>query len=272
LFTRRDDSAGTAQTVVLSYGYWHQRFGGSDSVIGRPIIVDGKAREIIGVLSKDFHFLDREDAALYLPMQWDRSKTKLGNFSFPGVARLKPGVTLAQVKADLARLVPIAVRSFPSPDGFPLSLFEKVQMNPTPRPLKQDVIGDVGNVLWVLMSSIVVVLLVACANVANLLLVRVEGRRQELAVRSALGAQREKLTAMFVRQGLWLTGLGVAIGLDSAFLTMRLVSSLLFNVSPMDPWTYILTSVCVVSIAWLACYLPSRRAAAVDPTLALRAE
>ena len=77
---------------------------------------------------------------------------------------------------------------------------------------------------------------------------------------------------MFVRQGLWLTGIGVAIGLTAAFLTMRLMSSLLFNVSPMDPGTYIITSICVVAIAWLACYLPSRRAATVDPTLALRAE
>jgi len=77
---------------------------------------------------------------------------------------------------------------------------------------------------------------------------------------------------LFVRQGLWLTGVGVAIGLISAFLTMRLMSSLLFNVSPMDAGTYIIASICVVSIAWLACYLPSRRAAAVNPTMALRAE
>ena len=80
-------------------------------------------------------------------MQFDRGKTKLGNFSYVGVARLKPGITLAQVKADMTRLIPIAMRSFPAPDGFPLSPFEKVQINPTPPPLKQDVVGDVGNVL-----------------------------------------------------------------------------------------------------------------------------
>ena len=223
LFTRRDDSPGTPQTVVLSYGYWRKRFGGSNSVIGQPIIVDGKAREIIGVLPKDFHFLDRGDAALYLPMQWDRNKTKLGNFSYPGVARLKPGVTLAQVKADMARLVPIAIRSFPAPDGFPLSLFEKVQMNPTPRPLKQDVIGDVGNVLWVLMGSIAVVLLVACANVANLLLVRVEGRRQELAIRSALGAGSRRIAGGLLFESLILGFTGTLIGLALAFGVLRLL-------------------------------------------------
>jgi predicted permease len=223
LFTRRDDSPGAAQTVVLSYGYWLKRFGGSNSAIGRSIILDGKSREIIGVLPKDFHFLDREDAAVYLPMQWDRSKTKLGNFSYPGVARLKPGVTLAQVKADMTRLIPIAVRSFPAPDGFPLSLFEKVQMNPTPRPLKQDVVGDVGNVLWVLMGSISVVLLVACANVANLLLVRVEGRRQELAIRSALGAGRGRITGGLLFESLILGFAGTLIGLAVAFGALRLL-------------------------------------------------
>ncbi|HET6169252.1 MAG TPA: ABC transporter permease [Terracidiphilus sp.] len=223
LFTRRDDSPGAPQTVVLSYGYWRKKFGGNESVIGRPIIVDGKAREIIGVLPRDFTFLDREGDALYLPLQWDRSKTKLGNFSYPGVARLKPGVTLDQVKAEMASLVPVAMRSFPAPEGFPISLFEKVQINPTPRPLKQDVIGDVGNVLWVLMGSIAVVLLVACANVANLQLVRVEGRRQELAIRTALGAGRARITAGILFESLVLGFTGSLIGLALAFGALRVL-------------------------------------------------
>jgi hypothetical protein len=78
LFTRQDDSPGAPETVLLSYGYWRQRFGGSASVLGRTIIADGRPREIIGVLPKGFHFLDEADAALTLPMQWDRNKTKLG--------------------------------------------------------------------------------------------------------------------------------------------------------------------------------------------------
>ena len=226
LFTRRDDTAGAPQTVILSNAYWRRKFGGSGSVIGRSINIDGKTREIIGVLPRDFHFLDSQDAALYVPMQWDRSKTKLGNFSYEGIARLKPGVTLAQVKADMTRLVPIGVRSFPAPDGFPLSLFEKIQMEPTPRPLKQDVIGDVGNVLWVLMGSIGVVLLVACANVANLLLVRVEGRRQELAIRTALGAGHGRITAGLLLESLVLGFAGSAIGLGVAYGALRALIAL----------------------------------------------
>src|SRR5271163_3171262 len=188
LFTRQDDSPGAPETVLLSYGYWQQKFGGATSAIGQTLNVDGKPRQIIGVLPQGFHFLDREDDALFLPLQWDRSKTKLGNFSYRALARLKPGVTMEQASADMARLLPISVRSFPAPEGFSTAIFEKVQMRPNLRPLKNDVVGDIGNMLWVLMGSIGVVLLIACANVANLLLVRVEGRRQELAVRSALGA------------------------------------------------------------------------------------
>jgi putative ABC transport system permease protein len=117
----------------------------------------------------------------------------------------------------------VAIRSFPAPDGFPLSLFEKVKMNPTPRMLKQDVIGDIGNVLWVLMGSIVIVLLVACANVANLLLVRVEGRRQELAIRSALGAGRWRIVGGLLIESLFLGFTGALIGLAVAFGALRLL-------------------------------------------------
>src|SRR5208337_5449810 len=118
LFTREDDSPGSPETVLISYGYWRQKFGGASSVIGRSITVDGKSREIIGVLPRGFHFLDFPDAALVVPFQWDRSKTKLGNFSERALARLKPGVTMAQASADMNRLLPIVLRSFPPPDGF----------------------------------------------------------------------------------------------------------------------------------------------------------
>src|ERR1700689_1383640 len=171
LFTRRDDSPGAPQTVLLSYGYWQRKFGGATSVIGRSITVDGKPREVIGVLPQGFHFLDYEDASLVVPFKWDRSKIKLGNFSYQAMARLKPGVTMAQASADVARMLPIANRSFPAPDRFSVALFEKTKMAPNLRPLKQDVVGDIGKVLWVLMGSIAMVLLIACANVANLLLV-----------------------------------------------------------------------------------------------------
>ncbi|HET6206527.1 MAG TPA: ABC transporter permease, partial [Terracidiphilus sp.] len=217
LFSKRDDAPDAPKTVILAYGYWQRRFGGSNSVIGRTLTIEGKAHEIIGVLPKQFQFLDERQIELYLPMGWDRSKTKLGNFSYEGLARVKPGVTINQASADLERLIPIAVRSFPAPDGFSPAIFEKAKLQPDLNPLKKDVVGDVGDVLWVLMGSIVVVLLVACANVANLLLVRVEGRRQELAVRSALGAGRGNITAGLLVESLVLGLMGSLIGLALAF-------------------------------------------------------
>ncbi len=223
LFTRRDDSPNVPKTVLISYGYWQKRFGGNRSVIGQSITADGTAREIIGVLPRDFHFLDWEDPALIVPMQLDRSKTKLGGFSYQALARLKPGVTIERASADMVRLFPVALRSFPAPDGFSPALLEKAKIYPNLRFLKQDVIGNVGSVLWVLMGSIAIVLLVACANVANLLLVRVEGRRQELAIRTALGAGRARVTAGILFESLVLGFTGSLIGLALAFGALRVL-------------------------------------------------
>src|ERR1051326_7128060 len=106
-FNRQDDTAGAPDTVVLMYGYWQRKFGGDPAVIGRSIMVDGKSREIIGVMPRRFHFIDADDPALMIPFQFDRAKLKLGNFSFSGIGRLKPGVSLAQASGDLARLIQI---------------------------------------------------------------------------------------------------------------------------------------------------------------------
>jgi predicted permease len=226
LFTRQDDSPGATATVLLSYDYWQKRFGGASGAMGRSITVDGKNREIIGVLPRGFHFLDREDAALVIPFQWDRGKTNLGNFSYEALARLKPGVTMTQASTDIARLLPIALRSFPAPAGFSIKLFDNAHLAPNLRPLKQDVIGDVASVLWVLMGSIAIVLLVACANVANLLLVRVEGRRQELAVRAALGAGWRRIAADLLLESAVLGLLGSLLGLIFADQALRALIAL----------------------------------------------
>jgi len=223
LFRHEDDVAGAPETVLLSYGYWRRKFGGAASAVGQTVVVDGKARQIIGVLPKGFHFLDYEDAALIAPFQWDRNKTHLGNFSYEGLARLKPGTTLQQANADVARMLPIVMNSFPAPPGFSIKLFEDAHIGPNVRPLKQDVVGDVGSVLWVLMGSIGMVLLIACANVANLLLVRMEGRRQELALRSALGASWGRIAGELLLESLILGLLGSVVGLALAFGALRIL-------------------------------------------------
>ena len=223
LFNQRDDSPKMPQTVILTYGFWQRHFGGDASVVGRTLKLDGTPHEVIGILPANFVFLDRSDVDVLVPGQMDRSDTTLGGFNANGLARLKPGVTLEQATADLTRLVPIATHSFPPPPGFSIKIFEEANFTPTLQPLKIDVIGDIGNVLWVLMGSIAIVLLVACANVANLLLVRIEGRRQELAIRAALGADRRNTVAGLLFESLVLGCAGGAIGLGLAYSALNLI-------------------------------------------------
>lgn len=223
LFTRRDDSPDIPKTVILTYGFWQRHFGGDPSAVGRALRLDGQMYQIIGVLPETFNFPDQDQAEVMVPMQIDRNQTQLGNFMYRAIARLKPEVTLEEATTDLQRLIPIANHSFPPPPGFSPALFEKANLAVDLHPLKNDVIGDVGNVLWVLMGAIVIMLLVACANVGNLTLVRVEGRRQELAVRSALGANRKHIVAGLLLESIVVGCAGGVIGLALALGAIRLL-------------------------------------------------
>jgi predicted permease len=229
-FTRQDDSPGSPETAILMYGYWLRKFGGDRGIIGRTIQVDGKPRTVIGVMPKNFHLFDPEDPALLYPFQFDRQKLFLGNFSYTAVARLKPGVTIEQASADVARMLPIVGRSFPPPPGYSLKMFDDAHFGPSIKPLKSEVVGDVGKVVWVLMGSIGMVLLIACANVANLVLVRVEGRRQELAIRAALGARWIRIAAELLLESAILGLLGSVLGLGLAYGGLRI----LLAVAPSD--------------------------------------
>ena len=111
-FSSSDDSPSGPDTVMLSYGYWHRRFGGDRSIIGRSLRVDGKLRQIIGVMPGGFHFLDQGEPALFLPFGLDRNKAFVGNFSYQSVARLKPGATVASANADVARMYPSSTAPF----------------------------------------------------------------------------------------------------------------------------------------------------------------
>jgi putative ABC transport system permease protein len=219
-FSRTDDSPGKPETTMLTFGYWRARFGGDPSVIGRRIVLDGKAREIIGILPADFGFLDTK-VSLLLPMQLDRSKTFLGNFSFQALGRLKPGVTTAQANADLARLIPLALQHFPPFPGWDVKMFESARLAPDVGPLKAAVVGDVGAVLWVLTGTIAMVLLIACANVASLLLVRAGARQQELAIRAAIGAGSAQIARELLLESVMLAAAGGLIGLGLAYGAAR---------------------------------------------------
>ena len=225
-FNRQDDAAGSPDTAILTYGYWQRKFGGDPSILGRNVMIDGKSRTIIGVTPEQFHFLDDEDPAVILPFQFDRAKLKLGNFSYMGIGRLKPGVTIQRASGDLARLIPVVEQSFPAPEGFSLKMFEDAHLAPDLSPLKAYVVGDVGKTLWVLMGSLGLVLLIACANVANLLLVRVEGRSQELAVRSALGAGRARIAGELMLESAVLGLAAGGLGLGLAYGALRALQAI----------------------------------------------
>ena len=222
-FTREDDQPGSPDTVMLTYGYWERKFSGDRSVIGRTIDVDGKPRTVIGVLRRRFGFLGNTNLTMLLPMKLDRAKTYVGGYFYGGIARLKPGVTLTEAYADVARMIPIVLRSFPPSPGTSLKQFERLQLKPDLPPLKQEVVGDVGNILWVLMGGISLVLVIACANLSNFLLVRADGRQQELAIRAALGASRGRIASELLFESLILAVLGGLIGLGLAHGTLRLV-------------------------------------------------
>ena len=221
-FTRADDDAAAPETAILTYGYWQRKFAGNPAVLGGQLIADGKPRVIVGVMPQSFRFLD-EKPELILPIRFDRAKVHLGNFSFNGVARLKPGVTLAQANADVARMIPMVNQRFTPPPGFSAKMFEEAGIQAAVQPLKDDVVGELGKVLWVLMGSIGVVLLIACANVANLLLVRAEGRQQELATRMALGASSGRIAAALLTESVFLGLAGGVVGLGFAYAALRLL-------------------------------------------------
>ncbi len=222
-FTQRDSTEGNPNTIMLTYGYWKKRFGGSPSVIGQHLIADGESREIIGVLPATFQFMNPQPAIVGA-MQFNRSKVFLGNFSFRGVARLKPGVTIAQANADVRRLLAIWLKSWPVPPGFSVQLFEDARIGPNIRPFMRDVVGDIGDTLWVIMGTIGLVLLIACANVANLLLVRAEGRQHEFAIRTALGASWQTIAKDLLGESVTLGVLGGALGMVFAYGCLRLLA------------------------------------------------
>lgn len=224
-FTPADDAPGSAETVMVSHAYWQRALGGNAAAIGQSIVIDGRPREVIGVLPEGFRFL-RYNPSVLLPLRFNRQEIFIGNFSFQAVARLKPGGSIEEANANMARLIPGIPDNFRLPPGFSRQMWDDVKLGPLVRPLAEDVVGDIGNVLWILLGTVAIVLLVACANVANLFLVRAEGRQQELAVRTALGASRSQVIASLMSEALAISVAGGVLGLALAYGGIQLLVAL----------------------------------------------
>jgi predicted permease len=227
IFTESDSTPGPtpyAPVILLTHAYWQRRFGGDRTVIGRRLLADSNPVEIVGVMPEGFRFLDMEPAAEVITLVTiDRSSLRLGGFGYSSLARLKPGVTVADANADITRMLPIWLNAWPTPPNAPRQSFESWRITPVVQPLKDEVVGGVGDMLWVLMATIGMVLLIACANVANLMLVRSESRRQEFAVRTALGARRGDIVREVLVESLALSLIGGALGVALAYAGLTVV-------------------------------------------------
>lgn len=211
--------------VMLSYGYWQRRFAGDRTAIGRTIQVDSRPLEIIGIMPRGFRFVDT-DFDLIKPFQFDRGKLILAGFGYRGIARLKPGASIAQANADITRMLPIWMDSFTNGPGTNPHFYETWKITPMLRPLKQEVVGNVSAALWVVMGTIGLVMLIACANVTNLLLVRMEARQQELAVRAALGAGWQRLVSGLLVESVMLGLMGGVVGVGLAYVSVRFFAAI----------------------------------------------
>jgi predicted permease len=220
-FSQADDTPGSPETVMLTYGYWQRRFAGNQAILGRTLTINSRPHTVIGVMPLEFRF--QRDTELILPQRFDRNKQFLGGFGYQGIARLKPGVTMEEADADLARMLGVWLNAWSPNPGISGEVFRNARLTSSARPLKQDIVGDIGKALWVVMGTMGLVLLIVCANVANLVLVRAEARQQELAIRAALGAGWGRIAREMLVESLTLGVLGGGLGLGLAYGALRIL-------------------------------------------------
>jgi predicted permease len=225
LLTAADQDTHGLGRVMLSYGYWQRRFGGDPGVVGRTITVNSQQRIIAGVMPRGFKIVNY-DFDLLVPAAFDPANEILGGFAYRGIARLRPGVTVAQANPDVARLLNVWMDSWTNGPGSDSHWYLNWKITPALQPLKETVVGSIHTVLWLVMATIGIVMLIACTNVTNLLLVRADARRQELAVRSALGAGRWRIARELLIESLTLGLLGGAAGVAVAYAGLRLLTAI----------------------------------------------
>ena len=209
-FTPQEDSPNGGKPVVISYGLWQRRFASNPNIVGTALSLGNEPYTIIGVLGKDFH-TDAE-ADIWLPFQFPQESTNQGHY-FLSAGRLKPGVTIDQANAQLKVAADQFRRRYPNVIG-PKEGF-KVQ------PLRDSIVSDVRSSLFILLGAVSLVLLIACANVANLLLVRATGRKREFAIRAAMGAGRGRIIRQLLTESVLLATTGGILGLILGYAGVR---------------------------------------------------
>ena len=234
----KDEEYGPAaegrQSVILSYAFWQRRFGGDDAVLGRDVTMEAPSNStsypfagrwrVVGIMPKGFRFLDwTPQPDMIIPLRLDPAKEKISNFSFNMLAQLKAGVTSAEAHADIERMLPIWLDASPLGPGLTKEEIANWRITSGVRSLKDDLVGGVASTLLLLMGAIGAVLLIACANIANLMLVRAGARRQEFAVRAALGAGRARIARELLVESSVLGAVGGVLGWGLAYLGVQVL-------------------------------------------------
>jgi putative ABC transport system permease protein len=219
-FTEREDAPNGARVAILGFGLWQRRYGGDPSIVGRSIIIDGQPYEVVGVMPRDFvlptDFQNPTPTVLWTPARWDAASTDHGSHGYYAAGRLAAGATVQQAQDELHAIA----QRWTNRGLYPKEMaFDAIAL-----PLREDVLGNVQRAVWLLFGAVGFLLLIACVNVANLLLARGETRQREIASRVALGASRSRVLRQLMTEGALLTVVSGASGLILAAVTLRLIA------------------------------------------------